>query len=174
MTNCPTLKRVLATDSTNNTAFAVVADVATEPTVGASTGYIRLGTGPAPASKDLLMLVPVSKGADNSTFNMRVSGVFLTDEGVYTHVPLYVFGCTMSAAVGLTGKNVSELHRYCDTIVGTSLYGTLNINYQIFQQAADQRGFVLCDMLGALFAYVEFDINSGATNMNALYGNVGG
>lgn len=168
MTNAPLLRRVLTTDSTNTTAFSRTADLSAEPTVG--TGYIKRGDGPIPATPDLLMLIPVTRGNDGSTFSMRVSAAYLTDEGCVTHVPLYVFDCTASTAVGLSGKNISQLHRYCDTIAGTALYGTENTNYQIFQQTANQAGFVLCDMFGALYALIEFDITANATHMNALYG----
>lgn len=168
MTECPTLQRVLATDSTNNTAFAPPADTTVDPT--GSAGYIKRGDGAVSMSKDLLALIPVAKGAENSTFIVTVCAVYLTSEGVYVHIPLYQLTCTMGQAVGLSGKNISELHRYCDILEITSLYGDANVNIQIKTQSANGRSLAVMDMFGALLAYVHFDIASGATHMNALHG----
>lgn len=172
MTHSPLLKRVLATDSTNSSALTQPADTTTEPTVDASTGYVRRGSGPIPGTRDLMMLVPVACGNADTTYVVRVYGVFLTSEGVYIHIPLYEITCTSSTAVGLSGKGVSELHRYADTIAVTSLYGTADVNIQIKQQTANGRGCVVLDMFGALFAYCQFKIDTGATHMNAICGDL--
>jgi hypothetical protein len=170
-------RRVLATNTTSNTAFAAKADLAAAPAVAevdTAAGYITFDSGESDNyTPNTIQLVFFGAGNDNQTGKCRLHGLrpVRTATGLtnHTHTLLAEYTFTLSAAVGLSGGAVSASERYADTITRT--LGIENVSDQIVSPTGDTPGHVLVDVKGCPVMLVEL-IRVDANSINALWAPV--
>lgn len=155
------LSRARATNS-DATSFPAVAATTTRPS---GAGVVDLAANP-PA---WLKLVPFGAGADDSTFDLRLVGWSLVGS-LWVPTILVQFGCTLSAAVGVSGADVTDSERFADTLGDpTANFGEAGVDCQPHSPQNDTPGFYLVDAGGCTVFRVDFDL-TGADGANALVG----
>ncbi len=146
----------------------------TEPAgdAGTATGQsvIDLRVGGITAYAGIL-IIPYATGADNVTFNMQVLGwkSIATNGTTALWVPIMLadLALTASAMVGVAGKAVVNTERFADTIVTTKGNATTTIDLTTL--ANDFIAHVVVSLKGAEKVELSFNVNSSATDCNALY-----
>ncbi len=172
------LRRALAVNSTA-TSFASKIPTVTKPF---ADGLIAVANG-----EDTLDLFPFGAGADDITFDIRVTGwrrtvpssseyrigvgaksAFLDSNGANAGVlwlptPIVEASCVCSAIIGIAGAVAINTDRFVDAITITKGVGVAPT------VTADSGAAMLkCDVTGFALIEVTFD-STGSTNSNALY-----
>lgn len=154
----------LLTSNSTAASFTALAATATEPT---GAGVIDLPlTGDAVNS--FLQLIFFGAGADNSTFDARVSGWSKVDT-LWVPTPLVEVSCTLGAAVGVASQAVLDTERFADTLSLAAAYsGLAGSLATVVSPAGDLVARLLLDLQGFRKFQVQFDM-TGATSGNAIY-----
>jgi hypothetical protein len=115
-----------------------------------------------------VLIVPFGAGTENTTFSMRIIGWRVAGRGMaalWIPVVLAEIACTLSATVGVAGKEAVATDRFVDTI--TLVTGTQNVSMELVSPTGDEIGHVLVDIKGFQKLELSYDM-TGATNGNAL------
>lgn len=161
-TNLEDFRKARAANSTAS-AFASIVPTVTEPT---GQGVIEMGeAGSSPAA---LMLVPFGRNSDGDTFKIRVWGWRKVSLGtLWVPTLLLEATCTVSALPGVSGADLTDSDLFCDAI--TVSVGNENVGYELLAPGTDLIAHILVDAKGCRKVTIDFDIDSGATEMNCLY-----
>lgn len=154
------LQRVRATSSTDAT-FPSRVPTGTAPS-GAGVVSDPLAGSSAP---EWLQVVPFGDGADNSTLDLRVIGWKPTDLGLWVPTILAQAVCSLSAAVGANGFEVTASQRFADTISLTLVQA--NVDSKVSSPVNDTPGSFQVQTRGSVLIEVIFDLGT-ATGANAL------
>lgn len=167
------LQKVLSSDS-SSASFTALAATRTDPTGG--TGVLTVpdrncgrDNSASKVSPNGLLLVPYGTNSDGDLFNMRISGWTRAVDSSGTlieWVPMGIaqFQCTIGAGTGASG-GLGTSALYCDNISLTWGFGA-NLSSPT---GLDLNGAVLVDVMGSELVQVQFDLDTGAASMNALY-----
>lgn len=149
--------------NTTQSSYPSRVPTATKPT---GDGVVNISDGFAHGSPRNLCLVLYGTGADNSTMSVRVSGwKFVTD--LWIPFNLVEIAGTLSAAVGVSGKTITNSERFADTLVLT--IANTNTDAAAISPANDTIGSVLVDCKGSYLLTVD-PIKGTATDCNILWG----
>lgn len=169
------LQKVLSSNSTD-ASFTALANTRTDPTGG--TGVLTVPTsncgrdiaaGGSRAPNNLL-LIPYGTNSDGDLFNMRVSGWTraVDSSGTlieYVPMAMYQFACTIGTSAGaVSGLGATSL--FCDSIALTWGFGESSLSSPV---GLNLNGAVVVDVMGSELVQVQFDLDTGAAAMNALY-----
>jgi len=154
------LQRVRATSSADAT-FASRAPTATAPSGAGVLHDPIVGQG----TPEWVQIVPFGDGADNSTFDLRVIGWKPTELGLWVPTILAQAACTLSAAVGANGFEVTASQRFADTIALTQVLA--NVDSKVSSPTGDLVGSFQVQTRGCVLVEVIFDLGT-ATGANAL------
>lgn len=158
--------KALSQDAADS-SFPAKVPTATEPS---GDGVINLsnGSGNVP---NALVVAPFGVGGDNDTFSVRVIGWrkvgYAPSESIWVPVVLVELACTMSTVTGVSGRLVTDSHRFVDTI--TLVSGNDDISVDIVSPTGNVLAHAVVDLKG--FQKVEFTFDStaaGTTGMNCL------
>lgn len=154
--------RRAATTNLTTTSFSALAATATKPT---ADGVVDLTAAP-PA---WLKLVPFGAGSDNTTFDARLWGWSLVSS-LWVPTILVQFSATLSAAVGVSGGDVTDTDRFADTVGDpTANFGEAGVTCQPYSPQNDTPGSMILDACGCTLFQLQIDL-TGATSGNALIG----
>jgi hypothetical protein len=154
------LQRVRATSSTDAT-FPSRVPTGTAPSGAGVVEDPIAGN----ASPEWLQVVPFGDGADNATFDLRVIGWKPTDLGLWVPTILAQAACSLSAAVGANGFEVTASQRFADTISLTLVQA--NVDSKVSSPVNDTPGSFQVQTRGSVLIEVIFDLGT-ATGANAL------
>lgn len=158
-------KRVLTTNSTNDTALAAKDATLTAPTESQSTGYFSTQISSA-RKANMIHAILFGSDAANEVFVARFTGWSLCDDKVtYVPITLIELTCTLGAPKGIAGGEIVVADLVCDTLVLLSGDSQAKII-----SPADNTGnaSVLFDPMGCDFIQFEIDRSTAASG-NALY-----
>lgn len=153
------LERVRATSSTDAN-FPSKVPTATVPT-GAGVVVDPVVRG----APQWIQVVPFGDGADNATFDLRVIGWKPTTLGLWIPTVLAQAACTLSAAVGENGYEVTASQRFVDTISLTQVQA--NVDSKVSSPTGDLVGSFQVETRGSTLIEITFDLGT-ATGANAL------
>lgn len=152
-------QKIRATSSTA-TSFAAKAPTATAP-----SGDGVIGDPIVQGAPEWVQVVPFGDGADDAAFDLRVIGWKPTPLGLWVPTILAEATCTMSAAVGVNGYEVTASQRFADTIVLAQT--NANVDSKLSSPGSNLVGSFLVETRGSVLIEVIFDLDS-ATGANAL------
>lgn len=150
------VRTALSTDS----SFPSKVPTATQP-----SGAGVVGDPVVQGAPQWIQVVPFGDGADNSTFDLRVIGWKVSDLGIWVPTILAQAACTLSAAVGVDGYEVTSALRFADTIALTQVRA--DVDSKVSTPGADLVASFQVETRGSAFIEVIFDLDS-ATGANAL------
>lgn len=153
------LSRVRATSATGS--FPSRVPTATAPTGAGVVNDPVVGR----AAPDWVQILPFGDGADNSTFDCRVIGWKVSDLGLWVPTILAQAACTLSAAVGAAGFEVTASQRFADTITLTQVQA--NVDSKLSSPTGDLVGSFQVQTRGCVYIEVTFNLGT-ATGANAL------
>lgn len=153
------LQRVRTTSSTDST-FPSKAPTATAP-----TGDGVIGDPIVQGAPSWVQIIPFGDGADNATFDLRVIGWKVSDLGLWVPTILAQAACTLSAAVGANGFEVTASQRFTDTITLTQVQA--NVDSKLSSPTGDLVASFQVETRGSALIEVIFDLGT-ATGANAL------
>lgn len=161
------LHKAKATSATD-TSFPSKIPTGTEP---ANDGVIDL-RGSGILGQNAVFCVPFGAGDDDDAFSMRLIGwrVYGTDPATLLWVPVILaeVSCTMSTAVGVSGKLIGASERFCDTI--TLVTGNDDVTDSIISPTGNVIAHITVDLEGSQKLEFTFDTTTGdPTNANCLY-----
>jgi hypothetical protein len=160
----------LFTSDSTSSAFTAQDYTVTTPS---GSGVIIRGTGPAPITNDLLLIIPYAKGANNDTFGMRFYG--MQDETTnrdWVPVLLAHVVCTITTArTGISGNTCSELHYFCDgfSVTFPSTGANEPSTVKILSPGSDIIGGFYFDTLGFVRIKCDVDLLGTTSHVNAFY-----
>lgn len=155
------LQSIRATSSTDTTFPSRVATSTNPSGTGVVVDPIVKG------SPDWLRVIPFGDGADNSTFDLRVIAWDVSHLGLWVPTILAQAACTLSAAVGANGFEVTSSQRFADTITLTQVQA--NVDSKLSSPLGDLIGSFQVQTRGATLIEIIFDLGT-ATGANALIG----
>ncbi len=127
-------------------------------------GFVDLGADKGNLTVNALVLLFFGTNTNNNTGKVRIWGVDIEEStGSYEWTLLAELGITLGNIQGTAGCAITSSDFEADTI--TLTYG----NARLTSPANDVRGAqAVVDTLGHGWAYIEFDTNSSATDLNCL------
>jgi hypothetical protein len=165
----------IATDVTNSSAFAALADTLTPPAATSVRAVFTMRAG------SILEVFPVGTGADNTQGRCRIVRHFASNiinaaglkTGQQWHAQIMsVVEFTLSARVGVASGHITASHRYADTLTEVVDKGFPPAGVRLIQGSSDDDpASIIVDPLGADFISIEFTTSgtaTPATTMNAL------
>ena len=162
------LSRARVANSTNSGGFPALAPTTTKPLVDSATGatgVVDLGNNPP----RLVKLIPFGVGANNTTFDVRLTA-WHNAAGLWVPTVLLQFTATLSAAVGVAGATVLDTERFADTLGDpTTNFGVKGTDCWQHSPQNDTPGFYLADAAGGVLYQVDTNLGT-ATSGNALIG----
>lgn len=118
-----------------------------------------------------LVVMFYGTGSDNNTGSCRALAWSQVGNDPNTSLWVYFilaeFAFTLSASVGVAGKQVVATERFADTV--TLTYGNDDVSLDIVSPANDIPTRVVFDCFGAQFVELIFTTGGSATDLNALY-----
>lgn len=153
----------------NSTATALTAKqvTATEPS-GAGIHDLRRSA-PGAGVHNSLLILPYCRGANNDTFNVRVTGwrrVGTNDAtAVWIPMTLAELACTAGNLPGVAGKELIATDFLADTI---SLTKGSTTDAIVNSPADDTPAYARIDLQGCVKVEIDFDLGITPTEMNAL------
>lgn len=157
--NVSKLEKVRATSSTDSSFPSKI------PTTTAPSGAGVVGDPIVQGAPEWLQVVPFGEGADNSTFDLRVIGWKPTANNLWVPLILAQAACTLSAAVGVSGADVTDGQRFADTITLTQVQA--NVDSKLSSPTGDLIASFQVETRGSVLIEIIFDLGS-ATGANAL------
>lgn len=179
--------RLARSVNATNSSYPSIVPTTTNPfTANPPTGDAGTATGSSVINlgregalvQNAVIIVPFGTGADNDTMNMRVLGwrkvpgptVNATTQTLYLPVNLGEFLCTFGNVSGVANSPVVAANFFCDTIavtVGSTLGGEA-ASENIISPGNDTIASLLLDLKGFEYLQLVFNVNSSATDCNAL------
>jgi hypothetical protein len=135
------------------------------PTSTVPSGAGVVGDPIVQGAPEWIQIIPFGDGADNATFDLRVIGWKPTTLGLWVPTILAQAACTLSAAVGENGYEVTASQRFADTITLTQVQA--NVDSKVSSPTGDLVASFQVQTRGATLIEVIFDTGT-ATGANAL------
>lgn len=181
LTQAGRLFRWRTTNATDSSLPSKVA-TGTKPAVSfgtaaaqATSAAVRELTHPGVGGRvqNTLLLTFYGAGSDDNTFVARAIKWNVVDEGgvdtaLWVPIPLFEATVTLSTAVGVSGRLVTNTDRFADTIVLTANSANANVDVSVRSPAANYPAVLKVDMEGPMLLEMIFSTGSSATSCNAL------
>tara|TARA_Y100000310_G_scaffold324354_1_gene386106 strand:+ start:277 stop:804 length:528 start_codon:yes stop_codon:yes gene_type:complete len=157
--------RLLAANSTDDTAFANPADLTADPFDAGTAGYVNLEIGGSGSGRTgtQAILIPVGTNAAAETGELQVFGVYKRgDTARWFHLPHFHIDFTLGAiATGNTDETYAKIITFSQNVVGAK--------NRTYASGEDFDGAVACvqwDPLGALGLYCNFKTGGSSAANN--------
>ncbi len=172
-------RRALKTNSTMTTAFAAIADTATQPVTVDDSSDPTGNHAVIPCDGTSMKFTPFLTDGANDECEIDLFGVYQSIDDVTTAGTIVItwkyelivrLFCTAGTHTGIASGTVVATEYYCDTIVASGTYSTAMVPI-IMTGADNTKKSVVIDTLNYDFIDVRFDIN-GTGGVACLTGNV--